>query len=301
METHKEHLKNLCRVCGSKKPKQYKHDKNSDACQGVLSSVLGLDVSSESEFTFPPCVCNSCYCTLKAKQRGGIRSTNLTPHTWLPHDEHCIICTAPPSSGGKPKRRKVTLEVKGRPSRDDNNRSILAGIEDLNVPHYADFSPHTTSFLPNSMLADLQCKICGCIPNQPVEISTCRHYLCKHCIISSCENGNTLHCDCNSTTVSINKLLAPPPLVVELYNNLLITCNDHCGQVMELKHFKKHLASKCTDFEMPSPSAITVDNLLQASNSSHMVTHTMGLLVDKLMPNNGSFSCRSISGKVRQK
>lgn len=79
MEQHKEYLKIQCRVCG-KKPKRYKHDKNSDACQGVLSSVLELDVSSESEYIYPPVVCNSCYLTLKeiekANKRGEMRSTN---------------------------------------------------------------------------------------------------------------------------------------------------------------------------------------------------------------------------------
>ena len=48
------------------------------------------------------------------KERGEVRSTNLKSKSWLPHSEDCEICLTV-SGGGKPKRRKVALEVKGRP------------------------------------------------------------------------------------------------------------------------------------------------------------------------------------------
>lgn len=95
MELHKKHLENQCRVCGNK-PKRYKHDKSSDACQGVLSSVFSLDVTSESDDIYPPVVCNSCYLTMKeierSKQKGEVRATNLTLHSWTPHaEESCQV------------------------------------------------------------------------------------------------------------------------------------------------------------------------------------------------------------------
>ncbi len=158
MEAHKKHLNNLCRVCG-KKPKGYIHKKISDACQSLLSSELGIHtVSSESESVYPPGVCNSCYLILKQKNKGEIRATNLMTHTWLPHDDECQICTAPQSTGGKPKRRKVTLEVKGRPNSTDTARAILSKVADLTIPRYADSPLATTSFLTNPMLADLTCR-----------------------------------------------------------------------------------------------------------------------------------------------
>ena len=82
------HIENKCRVCGNK-PKGYKHNKNSDACQGILSSVFGLDVAAESDEIYPPVVCNSCYLTMreleKAKQKGAARATNLVLYSWTPH------------------------------------------------------------------------------------------------------------------------------------------------------------------------------------------------------------------------
>lgn len=299
MEAHKDRLKAMCRVCGKKPTKGYVHKKYSDKCQEVLSSVLGLEVSTESEDIYPPGVCNGCYLILRQKHKGDIMATNLTPYMWHPHnDEECQICTALPSTGGKPKRRKVTLEVKGRPSSEDNTRAILAKLGDLNIPHYASTPLSTTFFLSTPTLSDLICTICQCIPNEPVEISTCRHYMCKSCIASSCENGDILACQCTNTAIKASHLNSPPALVIKLYENLLVSCK--CRQVIELKTLEQHLASKCTKVEIPPPSNVTVHNLLQSicDTPSQMQTHTTGLLVDKLLPHNGSLTYKSPSGKV---
>ena len=159
MEAHKNHLNNLCRVCG-KRPKGYIHKKTSDACQSLLSSELGIhSVASESVNVYPPGICNSCYLILKQKNKGEIKATNLTEHKWLPHDEEeCQICMAPQSTGGKPKRRKVTLEVKGRPNSSDTARAVLSKVADLTIPHYADSPVTINSFLMNPLLADLACR-----------------------------------------------------------------------------------------------------------------------------------------------
>ena len=294
MEAHKEHIKILCRVCG-KKPKGYVHKKNSDACKGILSSVLGLEVETESEDIYPSGICNSCYLILKRKQNGDIRTTNLSPFTWLPHEDQCQICTAGPSSGGKPKRRKVALEIKGRPSAD-SVRAILMTIDDLDTPHYAAAPLSTTAFLSTSFLTDLACRKCGCIPNEPVELSTCRHYICVPCIRQSCDGGNTLICDCSDTVIKASDLRPPPPVVVKLYDGLLVICK--CGQIVEFKTLKQHLASQCMQTDIPSPSKVTARNLLESTPDSQMQTQTMGFLVDKLMSNNKFLTYRNSSGKV---
>ena len=139
---------------------------------------------------------------------------------------------------------------------------------------------------------ELLCRLCCCIPNEPVEISTCRHYMCRSCIL---DNGMGLVC-CG-TTIKPAHLNVPPPLVLKLYNSLLITCK--CGEVIELIHFQQHFISQCSEIQVPAPSTITIDYMLQTQGStSQMHTQTMGLLVDKLLPQNGPLTYRSNSGKV---
>ena len=137
-----------------------------------------------------------------------MRETNLTLCSWLPHsEEDCQICSAV-SCAGKPKRRKVTLEVKGRPSCANVSRAIVERVTLLNAPKYGIFSIHPSYFLPNSMLMDLVCLICGCIPNQPFDVSICP---CKQCIISCYETaGVVLSCPCDSGPIVAHQLHLPP-------------------------------------------------------------------------------------------
>ena len=267
--------------------------------------MLSLEVSSESDNIYPPVVCNSCYLTLKeiqkAKERGEVRSTNLKLKSWLPHSEDCEVCLTV-SGGGKPKRRKVALEVKGRPSKDNMNRSIMTRVAEIDPPQFVNFQLQPSYFLPNSMLNDLLCLSCSCIPNQPLEIATCRHYICVPCIVSSCESGSSLLCNCNGRSILPHHLCIPSPVVMKVFSSLLVRCKNDCGEVMQLKDLKLHITSNCTHIEIPSPSKITVNHLLHTSDiptQSRMEKQAIGLLVDKLMPTNGFISCRSASGKVR--
>lgn len=104
MEGHSKLIKNRCRVC-ARKPTGYMHKKLSTTCESLLSTLLKVDVRSESEEVFPPVVCNSCYLTLKkAKEEGtDIALTTLITHTWEPHTDLCQLCLESPS-GGRPKK-----------------------------------------------------------------------------------------------------------------------------------------------------------------------------------------------------
>ena len=105
-----------CRVCG-RKSSGYVHNKNSNKCEALLSTLLDINVTTEPEDTFPPIVCNSCYIILKkAKEEGrDIMTTALQTYSWEPHTDFCQLCleVCGDSSGGRPKRKR-----KGRP-RDD--------------------------------------------------------------------------------------------------------------------------------------------------------------------------------------
>lgn len=131
--------------------------------------------------------------------------------------------------------------------------------------------------------------------------STCNHYMCVPCIISSCEAGNILSCSCNNSPIAVHQLRAPCVVVMKLFNSLLVRCMSQCGQVMEMKHLKQHLESNCAHIQILSPSKITVDHILHTpdnSTPSQMEVQTTGLLVEKLMPVKGPIRYRSTSGKV---
>lgn len=177
-------------------------------------------------------------------RRGEIRHTNLALHLWPMNAME--ICFSVPC-GGKPRRRK--LEVTGRPSGENK---IMAKVTSPDLPQFA-----ATPIATNFMLQDLICQICSCIPNQPLEVLTCRHYImCVPCVVRSCNSGGTLlrrYTNMSLSTVRTSSSYDKAPI------------GKVCGQVMELQHLKGHLASECAQINIPPPSKITLDYLLDTS------------------------------------
>lgn len=268
------------------------HSKLSDPCKAVLSSVYGISVETETEDIYPPIVCNSCYLGLRRASLNQDSGPILKVSSWSAHsEESCPVCTT--SSGGRPKKRN-----RGRPSESDEDyiiRNILRKIKSINTPEFAPFPLLKSLFLPSPYIEHLLCKSCHCVPNQPIEVLTCRHYLCTSCI-----NSENLSCPCNGITLLPDQLSSPSELAVGVMGSLLLHCS--CSQVIELCHLQSHLKSKCTDIPVPSPSAITVEQLLISADpdkaSSLMVTQTQGLLAEKLFSSSGPITCRSSTGKV---
>lgn len=228
MEQHKLHLQNLCRVCG-KKPKCYFYDKNSDNCKAALACIFGIATGEEDSNIYPPNVCNHCCLTLKqlvkSRDEGRYRETSLTLKTWLPHGDPCQFCwDASSLSCGRPRKRKA----KGRPSMEDTHymsRRITHKLGTLQIPKYTDSTLTTTHFLPSPYIEDLTCKLCHCLPNQPVYIISCQHLMCAACILSGCEKEE-LRCPCNDTQLRDDDITTPPNLVSKVLGTLLVFCTS---------------------------------------------------------------------------
>ncbi len=296
MEQHKEHLSTKCRVCARKVTNKL-HDKKSNLCKTALSKVYGVDVETEPEEVFPPSICNSCFLVLRRASMEADKGPILTVHSWSPHGESCELCA--PSSAGRKKKWN-----RGRPNDSDPqyiSRNIIRKINTIQTKVFAEEVPLDRSlFLPFPFLDALLCKYCHCIPHQPIELLTCRHYLCTPCIRNILKSG-TISCPCNEVTLAPDQLCAPSELTLNIMGSLLIQCNRKCGQVIQLQHLTSHLQSNCSRMEIPPPSSITAEQLLVSYPDREpplMVTHTMGLLTEKMLPSGGHLTCRSSTGKV---
>ena len=304
MEQHKIYLQNLCRVCG-KKPKCYFHDKTSDQCKTALACVFGIATEEEDSNIYPPKICNNCCLTLKqlqkSKEGGRFRETALTPTAWLPHEDSCHFCenaSTSSVSSGRPKKRKA----KGRPSMDDTHymsRRIIHHLSTLHTKKYADTTLARSHFLPSPYIEDLTCRLCYCIPNQPIHILSCHHLMCMSCIQHGCEKEE-LFCPCNNRPLTDDLISAPSHLELTVLGSLLVFCTHGCGEVLELDQLSTHLASNCTDTPVPTPSKVTIHQLLELDSSkSRLRTHTWSLLADEMIPSSGVSTCRSATGKVQ--
>ena len=170
----------------------------------------------------------------------------------------------------------------------------MRAVNTINPPKYTDLTLYSSLFLKSSFLDDLLCQHCKCIPNQPLELIPCRHLICISCI-SKITESRTLTCTCNPKEVGIS---IPHPLVLNMLGSLLLKCPRECGEVIELGHLEKHLASNCSHTYTPPLSQITVEHLLDSSLSSTLEQYTMAMLAEKFIPSSGSVTYRSPSGKV---
>lgn len=298
MEQHKQHLNKRCRVCGRKATTR-QHDKKMDPCRAMLSRVYGIIVESESDDIFPPFICNSCYLVLRRAHIEGDTGPILNIHSWSPHGDACQVCS---ESG--PGRQKKTVS-RGRPS-DDNpqyiSRNIVRKLSTIQTPQFVEDVPlEKFLFLPFPFIDHLLCQICHCIPNKPIELLTCRHYLCASCIGNISKSGS-LACPCSSTVnILPDQLCAPSEFVQKMMGSLLVRCTQKCGQVVQLHHLKSHLQSKCTQTEIPPPNTVTVEQLLLKDperEPSLMVSHTMGLVAENMLASGDHLTVRSSKGKV---
>ena len=134
----------------------------------LLSTLLNISVTTESDDIFPSVVCNSCYITVKKAKEDdtNILTSTIYQFLWEAHYDFWEICleVGGDSSGGRLKRKR-------RPRDDEptfQRRKVMERISDLDSPEFANFPLDKCFFLPSLYLDDLSCYNCHCIPNQPI-------------------------------------------------------------------------------------------------------------------------------------
>ena len=120
---------------------------------------------------------------------------------------------------------------------------------------------------PNISLHDLQCTLCDCIVDRPVE-TPCRQLVCAGCISRLVRDADlsTMQCPCCHGCHSITSSCFAPAaeVVTKVLGALLVRCdNPLCSAVIELKHLAEHVKSGCKDYTATlSPSKLTVQQIL---------------------------------------
>ena len=76
----------------------------------LLSTLLNISVTTESDDIFPSVVCNSCYITVKKAKEDdtNILTSTIYQFAWDAHNDFCEICleVGGDSSGGRLKRKR---------------------------------------------------------------------------------------------------------------------------------------------------------------------------------------------------
>ncbi|XP_071855332.1 uncharacterized protein [Apostichopus japonicus] len=94
---HLEHLRTLCRLCGSTKTiPSDRAPKSKQVYHSWILKALSIDVSLDVAEVHPEFVCQCCTLKLqrwkKKKNKGQNSSVNITLQPYQPHSENCTLC-----------------------------------------------------------------------------------------------------------------------------------------------------------------------------------------------------------------
>ena len=178
-EFHEKELNRHCRVCAGDVENTYTYTCHEETNKTLLQN-FGIDVDKDQPNIHTKVFC-SCYCT-KATQYSECAESALKVYQWTPHTEPSSSCEAccffkKQKKEGDQRRRKN----RGRPRSQPVVNRIL--LDATHIQSYKASSP--LSFLPSTTvpLDNLQCRLCSCIIDQPVQAS-CRKLVCSACIVS---------------------------------------------------------------------------------------------------------------------
>ena len=252
--------------------------KNSSSCaknEEWLEKGLGIVIKNDSTNTHPTTVCSSCRTKSRQYVERKVESA-LVAHTWVPHSgENCQECQfflSQAKGGHPPKERKN----RGRP-KALSAKGVSRAITELALPSLRVSQPLSLDrFLPGAVsLIDLQCAVCKCIVDSPVQ-TPCGKLVCCQCIVPVVEKAAfpTIPCPSCSETHEISSPASfspPPKRISRILSSLLIQCEKpQCTKVVQLGHLQAHISSGCQSVGTgtSSPSKLTISHVLTRPLSS---------------------------------
>ena len=268
-EFHEKELNRHCRVCvGVVENTHYAYTCHEETNKTLLQN-FGIDVDKDQPNIHPKVFCLCC--RTKATQHSECTESTLTVFQWTPHTEpSCEVCCffKEQKKGGRPKKERKN---RGRPRSPPVVNSIL--LDTTHTQSWKASSPLSlSSFLPSTTvpLDDLQCRLCSCIIDQPVQ-TPCRKLVCSTCIVSLLRSCDLASFPCpfckESHKITATSFPAATEVTMKVLGDLLLTCDKpqcsewrQCSEVVALKNLRKHVASGCSH-DTFSPSKLTVGHV----------------------------------------
>ena len=116
-----------------------------------------------------------------------------------------------------------------------------------------------------SILAQLTCRVCLKILQQPLEL-LCGALACAQCIVERVATSTTLQCPCCSSDAHLvpSHIRPVPDLILVLLNDILVLCVK-CNREMKAHSYEGH---ECTSCLTASEERTVAGNLKRAVSTS---------------------------------
>ena len=197
--------------------KETAHSCNANA--ELLLKIFNIDTKTDSTNVHPRTYCHKCHTTAKkmaSGEDGTVIETAIVPFEWSLHiDDCCWVCK------GKAGRQKKGTKKRGRP-KEESGKGIANRVLRTAPPSWRAAQPLSLSrFLPPATslsLHDLQCKLCECIVDRPVE-TPCRSLVCAQCIgnhVLTVDSSFSCPCSKESHELSPSMFVAASDVVLKV-------------------------------------------------------------------------------------
>uniref|UniRef100_W5LE49 V(D)J recombination-activating protein 1 n=1 Tax=Astyanax mexicanus TaxID=7994 RepID=W5LE49_ASTMX len=315
IDTHMDHLRSLCRLCGIilRKAKGPEHEvqANLDDWPEVILKVFKVDVSGDLETIHPSMFCHRCWSV--AMRGGGFCSFSRTRvPVWKPHTSHCLLCfpkrlilqrrgrkRSKPlhSTHCLPKRTKRDCSAPTGGNRvwrqtTDNPEAFAlrawvkpAAQRALWVKNITRCQKDHLSCqllpgeLPKDFVNGVTCQVCEHLLSDPVQ-SPCLHLFCRTCIQ---KYSQSLGPQCPTCGLLFNPcdLANPAKAFLLVLNSLPLACpREGCGEWVRLDTFADHCLNHCLETndteEQDSPEQ-NLDGYLPVNKGGRPRQHLLSL------------------------
>ena len=256
-----DHIKQLqahCRVCAGRLSRVSFSSSEPKTCSPLLSDCLGIDAKTDLPHIHPPKTCNKCYATMKKIQKGAVSSLQPFPFTEHFDDDDCGVCThfSMMSKGGRPSKKRHTLTGIAQHIR------MCAGPKLSHKKFSLSFSRFYAPPQSSISLTDIQCPICKCIVDQPIEIP-CKVPACLDCCLWLIQKGDMSNCpSCGSEhEVDFSTFSQIPAFLLKILLQQVLHCI--CSKPVRLEHLRAHLDTSCKELVADIPSSVTLEQILE--------------------------------------
>ncbi|KAK7891395.1 hypothetical protein WMY93_023358 [Mugilogobius chulae] len=290
MDTHMNHLRSLCRLCGAvlRKVKGPVHEVHGDldnvsrttlrkmGCRfttwpEVIHKVFKVEVTEDIEAVHPLSFCHRCW--MVVMRGGGFCSfSQIRVPEWKPHSSHCNLCS--PRKPSLPKRTRWEYSdsiVIGerrllKPFGERNRSSVLRDCKKASVQRdqWVQNITHcqrdhlsaqlVSQGLPVDFLFAFTCAVCDHLLSDPLQ-SPCGHLFCRSCITKYTHALGSCCPACNSSC-TLDDLSPPANNFLSALHSLPLLCPQGCSEHIRLDSFKAHCLGHDLGDQKEKPSEV---------------------------------------------
>ncbi|XP_035825829.1 uncharacterized protein LOC118477733 [Aplysia californica] len=283
---HMDHLRSLCRFCGSKMSAKSAKPKDCSTYRDSIWTVYAVNIQDDVPSQHPSKMCQRCYRTmlgyLKKDVNDGMPAKRAREISWEPYNSECNQCSTCRMS-----QKKGIGGRRKKPDFSHNETFLFYNLSQDNI-FSSLYDNSTVSFLPkmnkqekchfslqsmpSSHKEKFECRLCSSFLTHHVVKTKCNHYFCAVCLstIFKMSVSNSVPCPTCGMKNNFSEIESAESVLIEQLRNLRMMCNLCLHSVT----YKEYVSHSCCLGESASSSQVNSNIISESDDSSFLSSST---------------------------